>query len=79
MAYYVYVLLCLDGSYYTGHAKNVESRFKRHERGLGARYTRIHKPERVVHIEKFRTRSEAMRREKAIKRLSHMQKHKLAG
>jgi putative endonuclease len=78
MAYYVYVLLCSNGSYYTGYARNVMSRFRQHERGLGARYTRINKPEKVVHIEKFHTRREAMRREKTIKRLSHTQKKKLA-
>jgi putative endonuclease len=78
MAYYVYVLLCADGSYYTGHAKNVKSRFMQHARGLGARYTRIHGPRKIVHVEKFQTRSEAMRREKAIKRLTHTQKQKLA-
>ncbi len=79
MAYYVYVLLCIDGSYYTGHARNVKSRFRRHERGLGARYTRIHKPEKIVYTEKLHTRSEAMRRERVIKRLSHTQKQKLTG
>lgn len=77
MAYYVYVLLCNDGSYYTGHAKNVQSRFRQHERGLGARYTRIRRPQKIIHVERFCTRSEAMHRERAIKRLSHVQKQKL--
>ncbi|MCK4497744.1 GIY-YIG nuclease family protein [Candidatus Bathyarchaeota archaeon] len=77
MSYYVYLILCQDGSYYTGHTVNVEDRFAQHERGRGARYTRIHKPKRVVHVEEFRSRKEAIRREKAIKTLSHKAKRRL--
>jgi putative endonuclease len=79
MAYFVYVLLCEDGSYYTGYAKDVKSRFRLHKQGIGARYTRIHRPIRVVYVEEFRSRREAMRREQAIKRLSHERKRKLVG
>ena len=79
MAYFVYVLLCEDGSYYTGYAKNVESRFRQHKRGVGARYTRVHKPVRVVYIEGFGSRGEAVRRERAIKRLGHEGKRRLVG
>lgn len=78
MAYFVYVLLCEDGSYYTGYTKDVESRFKQHKRGLGARYTRMHKPKKIVHVEEFCTQKEAIRRERAIKLLSHEGKRKLA-
>lgn len=78
MAYYVYVLLCEGGSYYTGCTKNVKSRFKQHKRGVGARYTRLHSPMEVVHVEEFNTRREAMRRERAIKSLTHQAKQKLA-
>jgi putative endonuclease len=79
MVYYVYVLLCDNGSYYTGCTKNVKSRFRQHERGLGARYTRMHKPQKVVHVERFPTRREAVRRERAIKSLTREGKRKLAG
>jgi putative endonuclease len=78
MTYYVYILLCDDGSYYTGHTKDVESRFKQHKEGIGARYTQIHKPKKIVHVEECFSRAEAMRREKAIKNLSHAGKQKLA-
>ena len=78
MAYYVYILLCEGGSYYTGCTKNVESRFKQHKSGLGARYTRLHNPLRVVHVEKFTSLREAMRRERAIKALTHTEKEQLA-
>ena len=77
MGYYVYMILCEDGSYYTGHTKNVIHRFKQHEKGLGAKYTRTHKPEKLVYTEKFSTRGYAIRRERAIKMMTHKKKQKL--
>lgn len=77
MPYYVYILRCKDGSYYTGHAKNVERRIKMHMKGCGARYTRMHEPEKLVYIEEFESRGEAMRRERRIKTLSHNKKQQL--
>ena len=77
MSYYVYILRCKDGSYYTGHAKDVEKRFEMHKKGKGARYTRMHEPEEVVYIEEFESRGEAMKRERQIKTLSHNRKEQL--
>ena len=77
MPYYVYILRCKDGSYYTGHAKNVEKRFEIHKKGRGARYTRMHEPEKLVYTEQFENRGEAMRRERRIKTLSHNKKQQL--
>ncbi|HKZ94797.1 MAG TPA: GIY-YIG nuclease family protein [Candidatus Bathyarchaeia archaeon] len=77
MPYYVYVIQCDDGSFYTGYSKNLDKRVKLHTNGKGARYLKIHKPLRVVHVEEFDSRAEAMRRERKIKLLSHVQKLKL--
>ena len=77
-SYYVYVLLCDDGSYYTGYTNNVVSRFARHKTGHGARYTRLHKPTKVVYVERVNTRGAAIKRELQIKALSHKEKHELA-
>jgi putative endonuclease len=77
VSYYVYVLLCEDGSYYTGYAKDVDSRLKQHMIGVGARYTKLHRPKRIVYAEEFDTIKEAMKRERKIKRLSHDEKEKL--
>jgi len=77
LSYYVYILRCKDGSYYTGHAKDVEKRFEMHKKGRGARYTRMHEPEKLVYMEEFESRSEAMRRERRIKTLSHNKKQQL--
>ena len=75
--YYVYILRCKDGSYYTGHAKDVEKRFEMHKKGRGARYTRMHEPEKLVYSEQFENRGEAMKRERKIKTLSHNRKQQL--
>lgn len=77
MRYYVYVLLCQDGTFYTGYAKNLDVRLNMHEQGKGARYTRVHKPEKLVYIEEFGTRKEAMHREREIKKLGHEEKKRL--
>ena len=77
MPYYVYIIRCNDGSYYTGHAKDAEKRFKLHKNGRGAKYTRMHEPEELVFVEEFERRSEAMKRERHIKTLSHRKKHQL--
>jgi len=77
LPYYVYILRCKDGSYYTGHAKDVEKRFEMHKKGRGAKYTRVHKPEKLVYTEKFESRGDAMRRERRIKTLSHNKKYQL--
>ncbi|TET20048.1 GIY-YIG nuclease family protein [Candidatus Bathyarchaeota archaeon] len=77
MPYYVYILLCKDGSYYTGYAKDLKHRVEQHKKGQGARYTRIHEAEKMAYVEEFSSRSEAMKRERRIKSLSHGEKQRL--
>lgn len=77
MAYFAYLLLCDDGSYYAGHTKDVALRLEQHKLGRGARYTRMHKPKRVVYTEKLKSRRAAMRRERWLKRLTHNEKLRL--
>jgi putative endonuclease len=77
MPYYVYVLLCQSGTFYTGYAKDLNARLMMHQQGKGARYTRIHKPKKLVYTEEFGTRKEAMHREKEIKKLGHEEKKNL--
>ncbi len=77
MPHYVYIILCEDGSFYTGYTKNLNARMKLHMKGKGARYTRIHKPKKLVYSEEYSSRAEAMRREKKMKTLKRNQKLKL--
>ncbi len=77
MPYYVYVLLCDDGTFYTGYAKNIKSRLKQHMKGIGAKYTRTHTPSKLVYLEQFMSRAEAMKREQEIKNYSRARKEEL--
>ncbi len=73
----VYILRCVDGTLYTGIAKDAEARFEQHKAGKGAAYTRAHPPQAIVYVEKKFTRSEALIREAALKRLPKARKEKL--
>ncbi len=77
MPFYVYIILCRGGSFYTGYTKNVEERAKLHSNGRGSKYTKMYPPKKVVYVEELSTRSEAMKRERAIKKFSHRQKQDL--
>ena len=78
MAAYVYLLLCGDGSYYTGWTNDLEKRVKQHTAGKGGRYTRAHLPVSLVYAEQWPTKQAAMQREWAMKQSSHMDKEQLA-
>jgi putative endonuclease len=72
--WFLYVLECRDGSLYTGITVNVEKRFTAHVAGKGARYTRAHKPERILATQSFPDRSAASKAEYALKQLTVEQK-----
>jgi putative endonuclease len=78
VSFYVYILLCCDGSFYTGYTKDLDARTRLHENGKGAKYTKTHRPKKIAYFEQFDTRCNAMRREREIKKLSHQQKLDLA-
>ncbi|WP_085993753.1 GIY-YIG nuclease family protein [Oceanobacillus senegalensis] len=65
----VYILKCGDDSLYTGYTNDLEHRLEMHREGKGAKYTRGRGPFKVVYIEKFETKEEAMRKEYQIKQL----------
>jgi putative endonuclease len=75
----VYILCCGDGSLYTGVSVDVAARLARHRAGRGAAYTRSRRPLQLVHVEPGLTRSQALRREAAIKRLPRASKLRLIG
>ncbi len=68
--FYTYILECADGSYYTGWTDDIEKRLRAHNAGSGSKYTRTRLPVVLRHSETFDTKSEAMRRECAVKKLS---------
>jgi putative endonuclease len=77
MKYFVYMLLCVDGSFYLGSTNNIEKRLKAHMTGRGASYTRSHKPVKVVYSEDLIDKSSALKREAELKKLNHSQKEAL--
>lgn len=74
VTYYVYVLECDDGSLYAGIARDVAKRFAQHATGAGSKYVHARGAKRIVHTERLRSRSAALKREAAIKRMSRMEK-----
>lgn len=74
---YVYILTCSDGTLYTGWTNDIEKRVKAHNEGKGAKYTKARRPVTLSYTESFETKSEAMKREAAIKKLSRAEKLKL--
>ena len=74
---YVYILKCSDNTLYTGYTNNLNNRLKVHNSGKGAKYTRTRLPVKLVYFEQYETKSEAMKREYSIKRLTRQEKIKL--
>ena len=68
MKYYLYILKTLDNTLYCGIAKDVLARFNEHKTGLGAKYTRSHKPDCLVYVDIFEDKSSASKEEYRIKK-----------
>jgi putative endonuclease len=77
MPCFCYILECSDGTYYTGWTTDPARRTKQHNAGCGAKYTRSHRPVRLVYVEELPDRGSAMRRELQIKRMKRESKEKL--
>ncbi len=73
----VYILQCGDGTLYTGITNDLDNRLKAHNEKRGARYTRSRLPVCLLYKEESNSRSEASRREIAIKKLPRDKKLKL--
>ncbi len=78
MAWFVYLIECLDGSVYTGVAVDVHKRYAAHAAGKGARYTRAHPPRRLLAWFEHPDRASAQKAEYAIKQLPPAAKRALA-
>ena len=55
----VYILECNDGTLYTGWTNDIDKRFKAHNDGKGAKYTKGRRPLKLVYLEELETKSEA--------------------
>lgn len=72
--YYVYLIRCEDDSLYCGWTTNLIKRFKAHQSGKGAKYTKSHKPVEIFYYESFDNSINARKREYEIKQMSHKEK-----
>ena len=77
MKYYLYLLQTTDNTLYCGIARDVQKRFQEHLSGKGAKYTRSHKPLKIVYTKEFENKSEALKEEIRIKKLSKKEKLRL--
>ena len=73
--WYVYIVECADGTYYTGITTDVERRINEHNYSFkSAKYTRSRRPVKLVYVETSENRSTASRRESQIKKLNRSKK-----
>ncbi|MBL6899908.1 MAG: GIY-YIG nuclease family protein [SAR86 cluster bacterium] len=77
MSWAVYILECSDGSFYTGISNNVEARINTHNASKGAKYTKSRLPVTLVFQENTFNKSESLRREIEIKKLTRKKKREL--
>ena len=72
--HYFYVLQCNDNTLYAGYTNNLENRVATHNRGKGAKYTKVRIPVKCIYYETFESKQEAMREEYAFKQLKRSEK-----
>jgi len=75
--YFVYIVRCKDGTYYTGYTPDLGKRLKTHNAGKGARYTKYRRPVRLVWHKEYSYFKPAFLMEKRIKTLTRKQKKML--
>jgi putative endonuclease len=77
--FFVYILRCRDGTFYTGYTPDLERRLELHNSGKGARYTRSRRPVALVWSKEYRYFKRAFLAELKIKKLKRKQKERLVG
>ena len=75
--WYVYIIRCLDKSYYTGMTWKPDQRWTQHLSGLGSKYTGKHGVDSCVYLEEYEDLEQARLREKQIKGWTRIKKEKL--
>ena len=75
--YFVYIVRCSNGAYYTGYTNDLNKRITLHNSGKGAKYLRNKLPVTLVYAKKYRYYKSALNRERNIKKLTRQQKEEL--
>lgn len=77
MSFWVYIVCCADGAYYTGHTDDIEKRIGQHQAGEIEGYTSSRLPVKLVFAEEFSSRAEALACERQIKGWNRKKKEAL--
>lgn len=72
--YYTYILRCMDDSLYTGYTSDINRRIKEHKKGINSKYTKAKKFKNLEVFFILNSRSDAMKLECRIKKLSRIKK-----
>jgi putative endonuclease len=75
--HFVYIVRCIDGTLYTGYARDPSAREVAHNHGRGAKYTAGRRPVTLIHVERYRSKGRALRREHEIKQWPRVRKEAL--
>ncbi len=75
--FYVYIVECKDGTYYTGYTPSLRKRVKAHNAGRGARYTKYRRPVKLVWSKRYKIFKPAFLMEMRIKRLTRSEKEEV--
>lgn len=77
MKHFAYMLRCSDNTIYSGYTTDIARRESMHNAGTASKYTRTRLPAKIVYFEEFETKSDAMKREAAFKKLTRSAKEAL--
>lgn len=78
ITYYIYILLCENGAYYTGYTTNLTRRYQEHLKGTAkCKYTRSFKPVCMMQHWQFADKSTALKVEQLIKKMTKQQKQEI--
>lgn len=72
--WFVYILECLDGSYYTGITNNIEKRMEAHKSGKGSKYVKLKGFGHLIYSKSYKNKSESLKAEYKIKQLPRKKK-----
>jgi putative endonuclease len=75
--FYVYIVECIGGTYYTGYTNDLDERIRLHNNGFGAQYLKGKLPVRLVYAKEYRYYKNALIGERRIKKLTRVQKEEL--
>ena len=75
--YWVYIIKCKDGTYYTGYTNNLKKRVALHNSGYGSKYLKHRLPVKLVYAKEYRYCKNALRGEEKIKKFTRKQKEAL--